>query len=73
MRRLLALVALVISACSGSSADPQEEEPDPPDPTGPIKVCAGEKCRQLAVEPSVLIEYPDGRFGAGVTPTLLGP
>jgi len=41
--------------------------------TGPMKVCAGEKCRQLAVEPSVMIEYPDGRFGAGVTPTLLGP
>jgi tetratricopeptide (TPR) repeat protein len=42
--------------------------------TGPVEVCAGSLlCKTIDVRPTVEVDYPDGRYAAGVTPIVLGP
>jgi serine/threonine protein kinase len=49
--------------------------------TGEVTVCASSRrgadapvvCKSLTLTPTVSIDYPDGRFAAGVTPILLEP
>ncbi len=40
---------------------------------GKVTACVGKTCKTVELQPSVMIEYPDGRFAAGVTPIVLDP
>ncbi len=41
--------------------------------TGKVTACVASTCTTADLAPSVSIDYPDGRFAAGVTPIVLGP
>jgi len=42
--------------------------------TGKVQVCIHVRtCKLVDVKPTVEVDYPDGRYAAGVTPIVLGP
>ena len=41
--------------------------------TGKATACVAKVCKTVELRPSVVIEFPDGRYAAGVTPIVLEP
>ena len=41
--------------------------------SGKVTACVAKACKTIELMPSIVIDYPDGRYAAGVTPIVLEP